>query len=87
MLPREPDSKADELVRLVISAGIEVHRHLGPGFGGAVELKAVEAIAPVQVGQVLAYLRAAHRPLGLLINFNVHRLREGIRRVINTSQR
>src|SRR5687768_866075 len=34
-----------------------------------VELKAVEALAPVHIGQVLAYLRAVKQPLGLLINF------------------
>ena len=52
-----------------------------------VELKAVESLAEVHVSQVLAYLRASKLPLGLLINFNVHRLKAGIRRVVNTPQR
>jgi GxxExxY protein len=49
-----------------------------------VELKAVEGLAPVHVAQVLAYLRAAHLTLGILINFNVRRLSMGVRRVILT---
>jgi GxxExxY protein len=49
-----------------------------------VELKAVDALAPIHRAQVLSYLKAAHQPLGLLINFNVHTLRDGIRRVVLT---
>ena len=47
-----------------------------------VELKAVEFLAPIHVAQVISYLRALRRPLGLLITFNVHLLRNGVRRVI-----
>jgi GxxExxY protein len=47
-----------------------------------VELKAVEALLPVHLSQVVSYLRATGIHLGLLITFNVPRLREGIRRVI-----
>jgi GxxExxY protein len=47
-----------------------------------VELKAVENLAPVHVAQVISYLKAMRRPLGLLITFNVHRLRSGVRRVV-----
>jgi len=46
-----------------------------------VELKAVEALAPVHSIQLLSYLRAARCPLGLVINFNVPVLRDGIRRM------
>ena len=46
------------------------------------ELKSVETIAPVHVAQVLSYLRFTNLSLGLLINFNVSELRQGIRRVI-----
>ncbi|HEY5946107.1 MAG TPA: GxxExxY protein [Kofleriaceae bacterium] len=47
-----------------------------------VELKAVDVLAPIHTAQVLSYLRAGAFQLGLLINFNVRVLREGIRRVI-----
>lgn len=52
--------------------------------GGAIvlELKAVTELLPIHHAQVLTYLRLDHRPLGLLVNFNVPVLREGIRRVI-----
>lgn len=48
-----------------------------------VELKAVEVILPVHAAQLASYLRLANKPLGLLINFNVPLLREGVKRVIN----
>jgi len=47
-----------------------------------VELKSIEAIAPVHEAVILTYLRLSGRRLGLLINFNVAVLREGIRRYI-----
>ncbi|HEX5059691.1 MAG TPA: GxxExxY protein [Kofleriaceae bacterium] len=47
-----------------------------------VELKAGESLAPIHMAQVLSYLRAGAFQLGLLINFNVPLLRQGIRRVI-----
>jgi GxxExxY protein len=50
-----------------------------------VELKSVEAYSPVHRAQVLSYLRATGLPLGLLINFNVRVLRDGIRRVVLTT--
>jgi GxxExxY protein len=56
--------------------------------GGAlvVELKAVEQLATVHVAQVVAYLKAIDCRLGLLINFDVPVLREGIRRVVQSSR-
>jgi GxxExxY protein len=48
-----------------------------------VEIKAVEAITPVHQAQLLTYLKLSHRYLGLLINFNVVHLRDGIRRMVN----
>jgi GxxExxY protein len=48
-----------------------------------VELKSVEALAPVHFKQLLTYLRLADKRLGLLINFNVALLKEGIKRVAN----
>src|SRR5439155_22869417 len=48
-----------------------------------VELKAVEKLLPVHVAQVLSYLKLSGHRVGLLINFNVVHLRQGIRRVAN----
>jgi GxxExxY protein len=47
-----------------------------------VELKAVEMLAPIHSAQLISYLRITKRNLGLLINFNVPLLKEGIRRVV-----
>lgn len=47
-----------------------------------VEVKAIEAIAPVHEAQVLTYLRLGGWQVGLLINFNVAALRQGIRRKV-----
>jgi len=48
-----------------------------------VEIKAMEALSSVHQAQLLSYLKLAGLPLGLLINFNVTSLRNGIRRVIH----
>jgi|SRR5690242_11350969 len=48
-----------------------------------VELKAVETITPVCEAQILSYLKLSGKPLGLLINFNVAHLKNGIRRFVN----
>jgi GxxExxY protein len=45
-----------------------------------IELKSVEAIAPVHEAQLLTYLKLANIKLGLLINFNVKDLKKGIKR-------
>ena len=47
-----------------------------------VELKAVEALLPVHKAQVISYLKATKFHLGVLINFNVSVLRDGIQRII-----
>lgn len=47
-----------------------------------VELKAVEAILPVHDSQILSYLKLANKRLGLLINFNVPVIKDGIRRKV-----
>jgi iron complex transport system substrate-binding protein len=49
-----------------------------------VEIKAVEKLLPVHQQQLLTYLRLAKKPVGLLINFNVPKLIEGVKRVVNT---
>jgi len=48
-----------------------------------VELKTVEAIAPIHEAQILTYLKLRDVRLGLIINFNVPLLVEGIRRLVN----
>jgi len=47
------------------------------------EFKSVEHILPVHEAQLVTYLKLANKKLGLLINFNVPLLKEGIRRKIN----
>ncbi len=54
------------------------------GASVVVELKAVEALLPIHTAQVLSYLRAAGPSLGLLINFNVPVLKQGIKRLVLT---
>jgi GxxExxY protein len=46
------------------------------------ELKAVERLVPIHHAQLLTYLRLSGLRLGLLLNFNVPRLKDGIRRFI-----
>jgi len=46
-------------------------------------LKTVEELAPIHEAQVLTYLKLTGAPLGLLLNFNVTVLRNGIRRLLN----
>ncbi|MBD2294555.1 GxxExxY protein [Anabaena sphaerica FACHB-251] len=50
-----------------------------------VELKAVEKLSPIHEAQVISYLKMTNCPLGLLINFNVPVLKEGIKRIILSS--
>lgn len=46
------------------------------------ELKAVEQIAPIHKAQLITYLKLTQRRLGLLINFNVPVIKDGIKRVV-----
>ena len=48
-----------------------------------VELKALTTVLPVHEAQLLSYLRLSGYPVGLLINFHVLLLRDGIRRMVN----
>ena len=48
-----------------------------------VELKSVQALQPIHKAQLLTYLKLANKRYGLLINFNVPVLKDGIRRVVN----
>jgi GxxExxY protein len=51
-----------------------------------VEIKAVDRDAPVFTAQLLSYLRLADKHLGLLINFSVVLIKDGIKRVVLTPQ-
>jgi GxxExxY protein len=48
-----------------------------------VELKAVDKILPIHEAQLLSYLKLSGHKVGLLINFNVTRLKQGIKRLVN----
>ena len=48
-----------------------------------VELKSVEEVRDVHKKQLLTYLKLARKPLGLLMNFNVKLLKEGLTRIAN----
>jgi GxxExxY protein len=48
-----------------------------------VELKAVEIMAPIFEAQLLHYLKLSRKKIGLLINFKVFHLRDGIKRMVN----
>ncbi len=48
-----------------------------------VEIKSVDSISPVHLAQILSYLKLSGKSLGLLINFNVVHLKDGIRRFVN----
>lgn len=50
-----------------------------------VEVKAVEAVLPVHEAQLMSYLKLAGKPVGLLLNFHVTHMRDGITRRINRS--
>jgi len=48
-----------------------------------VELKSVETINDVHIAQILTYMKLSNTKIGLLINFNVKDLKQGIKRFIN----
>lgn len=48
-----------------------------------VEIKSVDALAPVHTKQLLTYLRLADKRVGLLLNFGAYLMKDGIRRVVN----
>ena len=48
-----------------------------------VEIKSVEAIHPIHEAQLLSYMRLSGMSVGLLINFNVMHLRQGIKRMVD----
>lgn len=48
-----------------------------------VEVKAVESLAPIHQAQLLSYLKLSGKRVGLLINFHVLHLKDGIKRMVN----
>jgi GxxExxY protein len=48
-----------------------------------VEIKSVESLVAIHQAQLMSYLKLSGKKLGLLINFNVARLRDGIKRIVN----
>jgi GxxExxY protein len=66
---------------IVIDAGYRIDMLVADAV--LVELKAVERLMPIHEAQLLSYLKLSGRKLGLLINFNVVHLRDGIKRIVN----
>jgi GxxExxY protein len=48
-----------------------------------IELKAVEKVSPLHEAQLISYLKLSGMKVGLLLNFNVNRLKDGIKRLVN----
>ena len=69
-----------EFEELVINSGLRLDMVVDECL--IVEVKAVEVLLPVHRAQLLTYLRLSERNLGLLINFNVPLIRDGITRII-----
>ena len=75
----------------VIGPAIEVHRVLGVSYRldlvvegmVVVEVKSVATLLPVHEAQLLTHLCLSATPAGLLINFNVPKLVDGVKRLIN----
>jgi len=47
-----------------------------------VDLKAIEALAPIHQAQIISYLKLSGKPIGLLINFHTLHLKDGIKRFV-----
>ena len=48
-----------------------------------IEIKSVDSIHPIHTAQILSYLKLSDKPVGLLLNFNVVRMKDGIYRYVN----
>ena len=78
---------ADEVAKDIVDAALKVHRPWDPGCWRIdhlvlVEDKTVEKILPIHLAQLLTYLKLSGLSLGLIINWNVILLRDGIQRVV-----
>lgn len=52
-----------------------------------IELKCVDTLLPIHKAQLLTYLRLSNKPVGLLLNFKVVHMREGIQRILNNKHK
>jgi PD-(D/E)XK nuclease superfamily protein len=89
--------RVNKITETVIRCAIEVHRVLGAGLlesvrdsrgdsakaSGQTAFKTVEALLPVHEAQLLSYLKLSGLPVGLLINFHVPILKDGLRRIVH----
>jgi GxxExxY protein len=48
-----------------------------------VEIKAVDSLAPIHTAQLLSYLKLSGKKVGLLLNFHVLHMKDGVKRVVN----
>jgi len=81
-IPFEPQKAIPIRYRgLVLDAGIRLDLLVAGEL--VVELKSVDRLLDVHSAQLLAYLKLGGYPLGLLINFNVPLLKNGIRRIVH----
>jgi len=91
VMAQELASRGLHLIRQQALPVVWENIHLEAGFRAdlivenkvIVEIKSVEAIAPVHRKQLLTYLRLANKRLGILINFDVELTKDGISRVVN----
>lgn len=75
--------QAIPLVHETIRMNVGFRADLIVGRKVVVEIKSIDTVAPVHKKQLLTYLRLADKRLGLLINFNVELIKNGISRVVN----
>ena len=77
----------NEVATIVVDAAYTIHKRFRADLIVAnkviVEIKSIDAISPVHRKQLLTYLRLTDKRLGLLINFNVELIKDGLTRVVN----
>jgi len=92
VMAQEPESRGIHVTRQQALPVVWENVHLEAGFRAdlivenkvIIEIKSVDAIAPVHRKQLLTNLRLANMRLGILINFDVELIRDGISRVVNS---
>jgi GxxExxY protein len=74
----------EKALRVTYRGRLLCHQRLDMFVDGRIvlELKSVDLLHPIHVAQVVSYLRLTGARLGLLINFNVPMLKQGIRRIV-----